>query len=698
MVATWRHNVVRAVTVAAVGLTGVLVAPPAADAAVTAAPARTWGIGPDTTTSASQGVPRVLAIQPVGDRIFVAGTFSSIIDPSGRSYPAQNLAVFSATTGAADLSFAGGTNNTVTSLATDGGSTLYLGGTFGTVNGQTRKGLAALDTTSGALRAWNPSVAGTGQVDAVAWSSGSVYAGGNFSSVSGGGGTSQAYVAKVDASTGAVDASWTPAPDGRVRALTVAADGTSRLFLGGDFTSVSAKASTNKVAAVALSGTGAVDTGFKAAATNAGSYAPVFDLTSDGARVYTATAGSGGACAALNVTSGALVWSDHSNGNMQSVRLTGGQLYCAGHFSGTGSFLGQTRYKLAAVDPATGALSSFAPNINSSQGPWALATDATHLYVGGDFSKIAGVAQPHFAMFLDSSLVSTPLPPTGLVASPGDNQVRLSWSAPSSDRGSALKKYKVYRATTPGGERLAGTPLATLSNSTLTFTDTTATNGSTYYYVVVATNGVGASDPSAEASATPTGSTTATVPGAPTSVTASNQGGWIHLQWNPPASDGGATVTAYRVFRGTAKGAEDLTNPVATVTTTSYDDQLGLTAGTTYYYVVKAVNSVGAGPSSAEVYATLTAGKPGPPTLSGKLVAGPAVALTWTVPSDGGSPITKYVVLRDGVRLVTLTATSSGPTSYTDSTPPSGTHVYQVKAVNAIGSGQLSNKVTVSVP
>src|SRR6476619_3305166 len=118
MVPRWQRSVVWVVALAA------------ADAAVTAAPARTWGIGPATTTSASQGVPRVLAIQPVGDRVFGAGTFSSIVDPSGRTYPAQNLAVFSATTGAADLSFAGGTNNTVTSLAT-AGSTLYLGGTFG---------------------------------------------------------------------------------------------------------------------------------------------------------------------------------------------------------------------------------------------------------------------------------------------------------------------------------------------------------------------------------------------------------------------------------------------------------------------------------------------------------------------------------------------------------------------------------------
>jgi len=294
--------------------------------------------------------------------------------------------------------------------------------------------------------------------------------------------------------------------------------------------------------------------------------------------------------------------------------------------------------------------------------------------------------------------VGAALPQTSVVASPGNNQVRLSWSAPSSDRGSALKKFKVYRATTPGGESLDRPPLATLSNSTLTFTDTTATNGSTWYYVVVATNGVGTSDPSAERSATPSGSTTATVPGAPTSVAASNPAGRIHLQWNPPASDGGATVTAYRVFRGAARGGEDLANPVATVSTTSYDDEVGLTAGTTYYYVVKAVNSVGAGPSSAEVSATLGAGKPGPAVLSGQLVAGPAAALTWTLPADGGSPITKYVVLRDAVRLVTLTATPGGPTSYTDSRPPSGTHVYQVKAVNAVGSGQLSNKVTLTVP
>ena len=77
-----------------------------------------------------------------------------------------------------------------------------------------------------------------------------------------------------------------------------------------------------------------------------------------------------------------------------------------------------------------------------------------------------------------------------------------------------------------------------------------------------------------------------------------------------------------------------------------------------------------------------------------------AVSLwNWTLPSNGGSQITKYVVLREGIRLVTLTATPTGPLTYTDTGVASGTtHSYQVRAVNAIGSGQLSNTTVVTIP
>jgi fibronectin type 3 domain-containing protein len=661
------------------------------------APTRTWGIGPASTTSASVGAPRVLAILPVGDRVYVGGTFDSVIDTSGVSHPVKNLAVFSASTGMADLSFRATTNSTVTSLASDGGSTLYVGGTFRTVNGQSRSGLAAVDTGSGALKGWAPGITGSGQVDALAFAGGAVYAGGNFDGIAGSNATSQPFLAKMDGASSLVDATWRAAPAGRVRALNVAADGSGRLIVGGDFTSVSAAPRTSWLAAVTLAGAGAVDGTFIAGPTNQGRGAPVYDLTSDASRVYVGAGGSGGACAALDARTGTAVWSDHANGNVVAVRLTGGRLYCGGHFAGTASFAGMDRQKLAAVDPGTGAVTSFAPNINSSLGVWSLGTGDGHLCLGGDFSKVAGVLQPHFAMFSFGAPATVPQPPADPVAQAGDGVVHLSWSAPSSDGGSSLRKYKLYRSTTPGGEKLTRTPLATLSDTEHSYDDTAVSNGTTYYYVVVATNSVGASPPSEEVSATPGGSTSATPPSAPQAVVASNPPGSVHLEWNPPSSNGGASITSYRVYRGTSPGGEVRTTPVGTVSSTSFDDVDNLSAGTTYYYVVAAVNSAGEGALSAEVSATVAPGVPGRPELSGVAIPGPATQLSWTIPPDGGTPITKYVIVRDGVRLTTLAATASGPTAYTDTAVSSGTtYAYQVRAVNAEGNGKLSDKVTVT--
>ena len=93
---------------------------------------------------------------------------------------------------------------------------------------------------------------------------------------------------------------------------------------------------------------------------------------------------------------------------------------------------------------------------------------------------------------------STPGAPTALGAVAGDGQVVLSWAAPSSDGGSQITGYTVYRGTAPNPTGvLTTTPVQT------TFTDTTPQNGTTYYYKVAAVNANGAGVKSNEASATP---------------------------------------------------------------------------------------------------------------------------------------------------------------------------------------------------
>src|SRR5258706_15137317 len=86
-----------------------------------------------------------------------------------------------------------------------------------------------------------------------------------------------------------------------------------------------------------------------------------------------------------------------------------------------------------------------------------------------------------------------PPPPASLTATPGNAQVGLSW--PTS---TGATSYNVYRSTTSGGPY--GAAIAT-GVTTTGYTDTGRTNGTTYFYVVTAVNGVGESGFSPQASA-----------------------------------------------------------------------------------------------------------------------------------------------------------------------------------------------------
>ena len=181
----------------------------------------------------------------------------------------------------------------------------------------------------------------------------------------------------------------------------------------------------------------------------------------------------------------------------------------------------------------------------------------------------------------NSGGTTVPAAPTGLTATAGNAQVSLSWSAST---GATL--YYVKRATTSGG------PYAQISSPAVTtYTDTGLSNGTKYFYVVSAYNSVGQSANSAEASATPTAP-----PTAPVNLVATAGNAQVSLTWTASAG-----ATSYHVKRSTTNGSGY--TQIAAPTLANYMDT-GLTNGTTYYYVVTALNSAGESASSAQTFAT----------------------------------------------------------------------------------------------
>jgi fibronectin type 3 domain-containing protein len=224
------------------------------------------------------------------------------------------------------------------------------------------------------------------------------------------------------------------------------------------------------------------------------------------------------------------------------------------------------------------------------------------------------------------------------------------------------------------------------------YTDTGLVNGTQYAYVVTATyvsgpNAGGSSASSPQALATPQ----AVVPPAPTGLVASPCSGSVSLSWNAAAG-----ATSYRVKRGSASGGPYTL--AGSPTSTSFTDAVA--NGSTYFYVVSAVNSSGEGPNSGEASATPPGAAPAAPSaLSATLVKakGGSVKLDWTQSTSPG--ITQNAVYRRtsagtyGAPLATL----SPATAYTDPRPASGSYCYAVSALSCRGEGPRSSEACATV-
>ena len=198
---------------------------------------------------------------------------------------------------------------------------------------------------------------------------------------------------------------------------------------------------------------------------------------------------------------------------------------------------------------------------------------------------------------VDGSTSTVPGAPTSLTATAsGTSTINLSWTAPSNDGGASISGYRIE--VSPNGNSNWSNRVANTGSTTTSYGHTGLSAGTTRHYRVSAINSVGTGAASNVDDAT-TDATTTTVPGAPTGLTATASGSnRIDLSWTAPSSDGGASISGYRI-EVSPNGNSNWSNRVANTgsSSTSYS-HTGLDAGTTRHYRVSAINSAGTGAAS----------------------------------------------------------------------------------------------------
>jgi hypothetical protein len=270
-------------------------------------------------------------------------------------------------------------------------------------------------------------------------------------------------------------------------------------------------------------------------------------------------------------------------------------------------------------------------------------------------------------------MTTVPSAPLNVVAVPALASAVLTWTAPASNGGSTVTGYDVFIGTVAGEEMATylslsqdsvaysnlHTDYATYANLFLspvngspivglTYTATGLTNGTAYYFVVVAINAVGTSGPSAEVSAVPG------FPTAPIIQPAFAGPSQVTVNWLPPRYNGGSAVTGYTITTYPG-GATTGVGPSATSVVIS-----GLSNRRAYFFQVKAINAIGTGPQSAQSNTVTPEGVPQPPVVSAVMGYDPksgAPVITITVVADttvtpADFTMTATILRNDGVYVI----------------------------------------------
>ena len=327
-------------------------------------------------------------------KILLGGGFTTL-SPNGGGAVTRNHIARLNPDGTLDPTFDPNADGTVFSIVTQADGKILAGGSFTTIGGQSRNRIARLDATTGLADSFNPNANNvlrsiTVQPD------GKILVGGYFDTV---GGQSRNHIARLDPTTGLADA-FNPSANDSVASIAVQADG--KILLGGDFTSLApnggAALRRNYMARVYSDGT--LDPAFNP---NASGLVRSVAVQADGKILVsgdfsTITGQTRNYIARIDPTTG-LVDSFNPNANapVYSVAVQpDGKILAGGAFSGANSIGGQTRNRIARLDPTTGLAESFNPNANDTVLAIAVQSD-NRILIGGYFTNVGGLTRNRIA-------------------------------------------------------------------------------------------------------------------------------------------------------------------------------------------------------------------------------------------------------------------------------------------------------------
>ncbi|MBN1674206.1 MAG: fibronectin type III domain-containing protein [Kiritimatiellae bacterium] len=294
-------------------------------------------------------------------------------------------------------------------------------------------------------------------------------------------------------------------------------------------------------------------------------------------------------------------------------------------------------------------------------------------------------------VFDGSAPPAPPAQPGGLSATGvSASEIRLTWTDTSDDE----TQFKIRRST-DGTDWSTLSPVYPPANATA-YTDTGLAPATTYYYKIRSENDAGVSaytDPPATA----TTLSGASVPAAPSGLTATAfSASAIRLTWTDNSDD----ETGFKIDR--RRSGTDIWERIAEpgANTTGYTDS-GLPADTKFYYMVKAYNGAGNSAYSASADATTPSALTVPAAPSGLTAAATSateIELTWTDNADNEEIYKVYRSpdgVTDWVRVDPDPGLPPNTTSFRDAgLAPATAYHYRVRCQNAAGNSAYTAAAT----